>query len=95
MQLWNAMCGRNINQLNLKLPHVNVTADDLLQMPDGGVTFEGFKHNVAVAILFIFHWLKGKGHFTYKGAVEDSATAEISRSQIWQWLRHKVYTISL
>lgn len=56
----------------------------------GGVTLEGLKHNVAVGILFIASWLQGQGHYIYKGAVEDSATAEISRSQVWQWIRHRV-----
>ncbi|XP_014681941.1 PREDICTED: malate synthase-like [Priapulus caudatus] len=76
------------NQLHVKRENVNVTRKDLLEMPSGGVTLEGLKHNVSVGILFIEAWLRGKGHFFYKGRVEDSATAEISRSQVWQWLRH-------
>lgn len=59
-------------------------------IPTGGVTLEGLKHNVAVGVLFIAAWLRGEGHYIYKGAVEDSATAEISRSQVWQWIRHRV-----
>ncbi|XP_063586705.1 malate synthase-like [Penaeus indicus] len=72
-----------------KRDDVRVTAGDLLQMPAGGVTLAGLKHNVAVGILFIDSWLRGQGHYIYKGAVEDSATAEISRSQVWQWIRHR------
>ncbi|KAF5300011.1 hypothetical protein FQR65_LT09267 [Abscondita terminalis] len=68
----------------------NVTPDDLLQIPTGEVTLKGLEHNVTVAVLFIYNWLKGNGHFFYKGAVEDSATAEISRLQVWQWVRHQV-----
>lgn len=68
----------------------NVTPDDLLQIPPGGVTLEGLKHNVEVGILFIYNWLNGNGHFFHKGAVEDSATAEISRLQVWQCIRHQV-----
>lgn len=60
----------------------------------GGVTLEGLKHNIAVGILFIDSWLQGKGHYIYKAAVEDSATAEISRSQVWQWIRHRVRIFS-
>lgn len=44
--------------------------------------------NIAVTLLFIYHWLSGSGVFHFDNAVEDSATAEISRSQIWQWLRN-------
>lgn len=61
-------------------------------MPDGGVTLEGLIHNVRVAILFILNWLDGQGLFIYQDCVEDSATAEISRSQVWQWLKHNVST---
>lgn len=49
-----------------------------------------FRHNIAVALLFIYHWLSGSGVFYYNGSVEDSATAEISRSQLWQWIRFSV-----
>ena len=49
------------------------------------------KHNIKVGILFIYSWIAdGIGHFVLDGAVEDSATAEISRSQIWQWIYHQV-----
>ncbi|XP_061757576.1 malate synthase-like isoform X2 [Nerophis ophidion] len=77
------------NQLHKPVNHVRVTANDLLTMPLGGVTLYGLKYNIAVGVLFIHAWLSGKGHFYYKGQVEDSATAEISRSQVWQWIRHQ------
>lgn len=77
------------NQIHNLRDDVRVTAEDLLEMPSGGVTLEGLKHNIAVGILFIDSWLQGKGHYIYKAAVEDSATAEISRSQVWQWIRHR------
>ncbi|KAK2182485.1 hypothetical protein NP493_351g03026 [Ridgeia piscesae] len=77
------------NQLEVLREDVKVTAEDLLRMPPGGVTLGGLKHNIAVGILFIEAWLRGRGHFYFKGCVEDSATAEISRSQVWQWLRHR------
>ncbi|XP_069487188.1 malate synthase-like [Ambystoma mexicanum] len=75
------------NQLNL-IPEVTVTQTDLLTMPPGGVTLFGLKYNIAVGILFIEAWYRGEGHFFFRGQVEDSATAEISRSQVWQWIRH-------
>ncbi|KAI3352171.1 hypothetical protein L3Q82_020985, partial [Scortum barcoo] len=77
------------NQLHQLRNDVTVTPDDLLSIPLGGVTLYGLKHNIAVGVLFIHAWLSGKGHFFYRGQVEDSATAEISRSQVWQWIRHQ------
>ncbi|KAM6923501.1 malate synthase-like [Xenentodon cancila] len=77
------------NQLHLRRDDVTVTPKDLLSMPSGGVTLHGLKYNIAVGVLFINAWLSGKGHFFYRGQVEDSATAEISRSQVWQWIRHQ------
>ncbi|XP_042348922.1 malate synthase-like isoform X2 [Plectropomus leopardus] len=77
------------NQLHQLRNDVTVTPDDLLSMPSGGVTLYGLKYNIAVGVLFINAWLSAKGHFFYRGQVEDSATAEISRSQVWQWIRHQ------
>lgn len=77
------------NQLSHLREGVIVTPKDLLTMPSGGVTLYGLKYNIAVGILFIDAWLKGQGHYYYRGQVEDSATAEISRSQVWQWIRHE------
>ncbi|XP_029918008.1 malate synthase-like isoform X2 [Myripristis murdjan] len=77
------------NQLHQVRDDVAITPEDLLSMPAGGVTLYGLKYNIAVGILFIEAWLSGKGHFFYRGQVEDSATAEISRSQVWQWIRHQ------
>ncbi|KAM4808514.1 uncharacterized protein WCC33_007047 [Rhinophrynus dorsalis] len=77
------------NQLHI-IPEVSVSQSDLLTMPAGGVTLYGLKYNIAIGILFIEAWFKGEGHFFYHGKVEDSATAEISRSQVWQWIRHQV-----
>lgn len=67
-----------------------VTPRDLLAIPCGGVTMEGLEYNVGVTITFIYHWLNGKGHFFVGFNVEDSATAEISRWQVWQWVRFGV-----
>ncbi|XP_074128718.1 malate synthase-like isoform X2 [Sminthopsis crassicaudata] len=80
---------RGPNQLHVIPEGVNITATELLTMPAGGVTLHGLKYNIAVGVLFIYSWLKGEGHFYYRGQVEDSATAEISRSQVWQWIRHR------
>ncbi|XP_066998901.2 malate synthase isoform X2 [Anabrus simplex] len=87
-ELWR-LHASSADQLMVKLSTTQITPEDLLQMPSGGVTMDGLNHNIAVTVLFIYHWFQGYGHFYYNGAVEDSATAEISRSQIWQWIRHE------
>ena len=86
--LWKKYGGSYPNQIKRSGTSEIITEIDLLTLPTGGVTEDGLRHNISVAILFIFHWLCGKGTFAFKGAVEDSATAEISRAQIWQWIRH-------
>ena len=72
-------------------PAAEVNGKDLLQIPSGGVTKDGLVINIRVGLAFINSWMaRAAGHFILEGAVEDSATAEISRSQIWQWIRHGV-----
>ena len=61
---------------------------DLLNIPKGLVTRKGLEKNVRVGINYISSWMAGQGTFILDGSVEDSATAEISRFQVWQWLRH-------
>lgn len=78
------------NQIDVVPSYRHITADRLVTLPSGGVTYRGLRKNIAVSLLFIYHWLSGSGVFYFEGAVEDSATAEISRSQIWQWLRFAV-----
>ncbi|KAG7473073.1 malate synthase, glyoxysomal-like isoform X2 [Solea senegalensis] len=77
------------NQLCQLRRDVSVTAEDLVTMPPGGVNLHSLKYNIAVGVLFVNAWLSGHGLFFYKGNVEDSATAEISRSHVWQWIRHQ------
>lgn len=88
--LWTACLGEKENQMDVVPDTKDVRAEGLIQMPKGGVTLRGLRKNAAVAMLFIYHWLSGSGVFFYDGAVEDSATAEISRSQLWQWIRFSV-----
>ncbi|XP_077290780.1 uncharacterized protein LOC143914439 [Arctopsyche grandis] len=88
-KLWKKQCGDMPNQLQV-LPNAKISAKDLLTFPKGGIFLESLEHNIAVSVLFIYHWLSGVGHFFYNGQVEDSATAEISRCQVWQCLRHGV-----
>ncbi|HEX5831655.1 MAG TPA: malate synthase A, partial [Gemmatimonadaceae bacterium] len=68
-----------------------VTADDLLRLevPGGRVTREGVRLNVDVALQYLDAWLRGNGAVAIHNLMEDAATAEISRAQLWQWLRHR------
>ena len=76
------------NQLGRRRDDVEVNADDLLTMPAGHVTEAGVRLNVAVALRYLDAWLRGQGAVPIFNLMEDAATAEISRSQIWQWIRH-------
>lgn len=76
------------NQISRKRADVTVTADDLLTIPTGPKSAAGLRNNVAVAIGYIEAWLRGIGCVPLFNLMEDAATAEISRSQIWQWLHH-------
>ena len=76
------------NQIARQRDDVNVTAKDLLQPPDGTKTEAGLRNNLAVAIGYLEAWLRGLGCVPLFNLMEDAATAEISRSQVWQWLRH-------
>jgi malate synthase len=74
------------NQIHNLRTDVNVSAEDLLAVPSGSITFEGFKNNLDVAIQYMEAWLGGNGCVPIYNLMEDAATAEISRSQIWQWV---------
>ena len=76
------------NQINNKRDDVNVTAKDLLEVPKGGITEDGFRHNINVAVQYLEAWLNGNGCVPIYNLMEDAATAEISRAQLWQWINH-------
>jgi malate synthase len=78
------------NQIERRRDDVRVDAHDLLAVPDGLKTLVGFKQNLRVGILYLASWLGGTGCVPIDGLMEDAATAEISRTQIWHWLRHGV-----
>jgi malate synthase len=67
---------------------VTVTPADLVQIPDGPVTREGLRRNARVALRYLESWLRGTGCVPIDHLMEDAATVEISRSQIWQWIHH-------
>ncbi len=76
------------NQLDVARDDVRVTAADLLTVPDGEITEAGLRTNVDVGIQYLESWLRGAGCVPIYNLMEDAATAEISRSQVWQWVRH-------
>ena len=76
------------NQIDKKREDVNVTAADLLAVPTGHRTEGGLCHNIRVGILYLEAWLRGNGCVPLFSLMEDAATAEISRAQVWQWVKH-------
>jgi malate synthase len=82
------------NQLGRLRSEVAVEASDLLSVPatPGGTTEAGLRTNVNVGILYLESWLRGVGAAAIYNLMEDAATAEISRSQVWQWIRHGRFT---
>ena len=65
-----------------------------LKVPGGSVTENGLRANLSVTLQYLESWLRGNGAVTINSLMEDAATAEIARSQIWQWIRHGVHTES-
>ena len=76
------------NQLQKTLADVEIKGADLLQIPQGTITEAGLRSNVSVSIQYIAAWLGGLGCVPINNLMEDAATAEISRAQIWQWIKH-------
>lgn len=76
------------NQIDKKREDVQVTASDLLAVPEGSITEQGVRTNINVGIQYIESWLQGRGAAPIHNLMEDAATAEISRAQLWQWIRH-------
>ena len=78
------------NQIHVKREDVHVTESDLLENPKGTITEEGVRKNISISVLYIASWLNGQGAAALHNLMEDAATAEISRSQLWQWLQNEV-----
>jgi malate synthase len=76
------------HQLQVTRDDVHVTAADLLAVPDGVITFQGLRTNIDVGIQYLEAWLRGTGCVPIYNLMEDAATAEISRTQVWQWVTH-------
>ena len=81
------------NQLHRKREDVNVSAADLLAPASGAITEQGVRMNIGVGVQYLEAWLRGNGCVPLYNLMEDAATAEISRAQVWQWL-HCAATLS-
>jgi malate synthase len=77
------------NQLTKTRPDVAITASDLLEVHKGERSEAGLRENIRVGVQYIEAWLRGRGAVPLYNLMEDAATAEISRAQIWQWLQHR------
>ncbi len=80
------------NQLNVARSDVHVTAADLLQVPQGEITENGMRTCIRVGVQYLEAWLRGSGCVPLYNLMEDAATAEICRAQLWQWLHHGAHT---
>jgi malate synthase len=87
---FDSVLGGQPNQISRQRPEVSVDAEQLLAVPEtpGQITEAGIRQNVSVGIRYLNAWLNGTGAAAIDNLMEDVATAEISRSQIWQWVHH-------
>jgi malate synthase len=76
------------NQIDRKREDVHITAADLLKVPDGTITENGVRSNINIALQYLESWLRGTGCVPIFNLMEDAATVEISRAQVWQWIRN-------
>ena len=88
---FDRVLGERPSQVEKLRDDVEVSAEQLLDIPStpGDITEQGLRNNVNVGIQYISSWLRGNGAAAIYGLMEDAATAEISRSQVWQWIRHE------
>lgn len=89
-EVFDEELGTGPHQKHRTLDDVSISAADLLDLriPGAQITPEGAAHNVRVALEYMAAWLGGRGAVAIANLMEDAATAEISRAQLWQWLRH-------
>lgn len=80
------------NQLDREPPDETITAEDLLTPCEGNITEAGIRHNIRVSILYLAAWMDGNGCVPIDHLMEDAATAEIGRAQLWQWAHHGATT---
>ena len=82
--------GNGLNQLHILREDVEIHQEDLLKVPTGNITEDGIRHNICVGIQYIHAWINGNGCVPLYNLMEDAATAEICRSQLWQWHHHQI-----
>jgi malate synthase len=94
LEAFDAVLGDKPNQIDKRRDDVDVSAEQLLDAGStpGDITEEGLRNDVSVGFQYISFWLGGRGAAGINNLMEDAATAEISRSQIWQWVRHGKFT---
>ncbi len=83
---------KTANQIHVKREDVHVTAEDLLKVPSGTITEEGIRININVGLKYLESWLRSNGCVAINYLMEDTATAEICRTQLWQWVHHNAKT---
>ncbi|MEO8246919.1 MAG: malate synthase A [Chloroflexota bacterium] len=91
-QVFDGVLGKRPHQKHRQRPEIRVTGADLLDahVPDGRATEAGVRANISVGLAYLAAWLSGNGAAAINNLMEDAATAEISRSQLWQWRVHGV-----
>ncbi len=80
---------KEANQIHQRREPVHITAADLLTVTKGDITEDGLRWNIDVGLQYLEAWLRGSGCVPIYNLMEDAATAEICRAQVWQWLRHR------
>ena len=91
MEVFTTALGERPNQLTKQRPDAQVTAEDLLaiHVPGGSVSEAGLRNNISVALQYLESWLRGTGAVGIFNLMEDAATAEIARAQVWQWVHYQ------
>jgi malate synthase len=80
---------KEANQIARRRDDVRITSQDLVAVPEGEITEQGLRWNIDVGLQYLESWLRGSGCVPIYNLMEDAATAEICRSQVWQWVRHR------
>jgi malate synthase len=80
---------KTANQISRRLTDLKITGTDLLRVPEGEITEAGLRWNIDVGLQYLASWLKGNGCVPIYNLMEDAATCEICRAQVWQWVRHE------
>jgi malate synthase len=95
-EVFSEVLGKRPNQKALQRDDVEIKRDQLLdvRVPGGRITEAGARGNISVALQYLAAWLGGSGAVAINNLMEDAATAEIARSQLWQWIRHRAKTES-